>query len=251
MTIKVLAYKGFDKNWQCRNYQYEIGKTYRHDGEVEICNSGFHACQYPLDVFGYYEPSNSRFAEVELLEPVIQREGDTKIASATITIKAELTIPDIVKRAVDWIMDRVDSTIAEGEDQSAASNTGYQSAASNTGYQSAASNTGDQSAASNTGDRSAASNTGHQSAASNTGDRSAASNTGDRSAASVEGKSSVAIATGRESKAKALETGAIVLCNYDDDGDLRHIRASKVGDNGIKPGAWYTLSDDGEFIEAE
>ena len=61
----------------------------------------------------------------------------------------------------------------------------------------------------------------------------------------------MALNTGRYGKAKASEGGAIVLCNHGEDGNLRHIRASKVGDNGIEPDVFYVLSDDGEFIKAE
>ncbi|EMO7792863.1 hypothetical protein WDR79_005294, partial [Citrobacter freundii] len=97
---------------------------------------------------------------------------------------------------------------------------------------------------------SAATNTGDQSAATNTGYRSAATNTGDQSAAEVSGSQSVAAAFGFEGKARASENGAIVLCYRDEDGELIHIRASKVGENGIKAGAWYQLNEDGEFVEA-
>ncbi|EBV9394975.1 hypothetical protein ASH99_18075, partial [Salmonella enterica subsp. enterica serovar Senftenberg] len=121
----------------------------------------------------------------------------------------------------------------------------------NTGYQSAATNTGDRSAATNTGYRSAATNTGNRSAATNTGDQSAATNTGDRSAAEVSGSQSVAASLGIEGKARASEGGAIVLCYRDEDGELIHIRASKVGENGIMPNTWYQLDKDGEFVECE
>ncbi|HBN8935212.1 TPA: hypothetical protein L3795_001428, partial [Pseudomonas aeruginosa] len=115
----------------------------------------------------------------------------------------------------------------------------------------AASNTGDYSAASNTGYRSAASNTGDYSAASNTGYQSAASNTGYRSAAEVSGKESVAASLGIEGRARASAGSAIVLCHRDDEGRLIHIRASKVGENGVKPDTWYQLSAEGEFVEFE
>jgi hypothetical protein len=84
----------------------------------------------------------------------------------------------------------------------------------------------------------------------NTGSYSAASNTGYQSAASVSGKASVAICTGSESKAKACAGSAIVLVNRDDEGNIRHIRASMAGENGIKPDVYYTLNDNGEFVEA-
>ncbi|MGQ9984485.1 DUF7666 domain-containing protein, partial [Pseudomonas aeruginosa] len=236
----VTAYKGFKQDLTCRGYQFEIGGTYKHEGEVEACASGFHSCEYPLDVFGYYAPGDSRFAIVKASGQLSRHDDDSKIASATLVVEAEISMPTMISRAIDWIMARLDSSVEQtvaGDtasntgnrsaasntgNQSAASNTGYQSAASNTGYQSAASNTGDHSAASNTGDhsaasntgnRSAASNTGYQSAASNTGNRSAASNTGDYSAAEVSGKESVAASLGIEGRARASAGSAIVLCH--------------------------------------
>ncbi|MGE4764687.1 hypothetical protein AB8923_21955, partial [Yersinia enterocolitica] len=103
----------------------------------------------------------------------------------------------------------------------------------------------------NTGNQSAATNTGNRSAATNTGNWSAATNTGDQSAAEVSGSQSVAASFGEGGKAKASENGAIVLCYRDDDGEIIHIRASKVGENGIKPDVWYSLNEDGEFKEAQ
>ena len=234
---QIVTYKGFNKDLQCRGYQFEIGKTYEHKGKVEACGSGFHACECPFDVFGYYSPANSRFAETVSFGTTDREEGgNTKIASASITIKAELTLPQFIQRGIEWIWSKIDNSL---EQQIMP------------GYQSAASNTGDYSAASNTGNRSAASNTGDYSAASNTGDYSAASNTGNRSAAEVSGSHSVAAAFGIESKARASENSAIVLCYRNDEGELIHIRASKVGENGIKADTWYVLNESGEFEEAE
>ena len=224
---EIIAYKGFDKNLKCRDYQYEIGKTFEHDGAVKACESGFHACEYPLDVFSYYPPSSSRFAIVKMHGETSKDSDDTKIASAKITIETEIKLPEIINRAVDWIKNKVNLS----NDNS--SNTGYRSAATNTGYQSAATNTGNKSAATNTGNKSAATNTGY------------------RSVAEVSGCGSVAIAIGRNSKSKADNGGAIVCVYRDCNGNLIHIKASKVGENGIKANTWYTLDADGEFVEAE
>ncbi|HCH6887291.1 TPA: hypothetical protein NL052_006618, partial [Pseudomonas aeruginosa] len=161
----VTAYKGFKQDLTCRSYQFEIGGTYKHDGEVEACASGFHSCEYPLDVFGYYAPGDSRFAIVKASGQLSRHDDDSKIASATLVVEAEISMPTMISRAIDWIMARLDSSVEQTVVGDTASNTGYQSAASNTGYQSAASNTGDRSAASNTGYQSAASNTGNRSAA--------------------------------------------------------------------------------------
>ncbi|WP_213159292.1 DUF7666 domain-containing protein [Pseudomonas aeruginosa] len=245
----VTAYKGFKQDLTCRSYQFEIGGTYKHEGEVEACASGFHSCEYPLDVFGYYAPGDSRFAIVKASGQLSRHDDNSKIASATLVVEAEISMPTMISKAIDWIMARLDSSVEQTVVGDTASNTGYQSAASNTGNRSAASNTGYQSAASNTGDYSAASNTGDYSAASNTGDYSAASNTGYQSAAEVSGQESVAASLGIEGRARASAGSAIVLCHRDDEGHLIHIRASKVGENGVKPDTWYQLSAEGEFVE--
>ncbi|EKF7921867.1 hypothetical protein O0Q58_003489 [Salmonella enterica subsp. enterica serovar Schwarzengrund] len=300
MTKEIVTFKGFNKDLKCRGFQFAIGETFHHDGKVEACGSGFHACECPFDVFSYYPPAESRYAET-ISFGVTDREegGDTKIASASITIKAELTLPQFIQRGIEWIWSKIDKSLEQQimtgnqsaatntgyqsaatntgnqsaatntgnrsaatntgyqsaatntGDWSAATNTGYQSAATNTGNQSAATNTGYQSAATNTGYRSAATNTGYQSAATNTGYQSAATNTGNQSAAEVSGSQSVAASLGIEGKARASEGGAIVLCYRDEDGELIHIRASKVGENGIMPNTWYQLDKDGEFVKCE
>ncbi|EAB8057531.1 hypothetical protein ABK303_000645 [Salmonella enterica subsp. enterica serovar Anatum] len=300
MTKEIVTFKGFNKDLKCRGFQFAIGETFHHDGKVEACGSGFHACECPFDVFSYYPPAESRYAETISFGITDSEEGgDTKIASSSITIKDELTLPQFIQRGIEWIWSKIDKSLEQQimcgswsaatntGNRSAATNTGYQSAATNTGYQSAATNTGYQSAATNTGDWSAATNTGYQSAATNTGDwsaatntgswsaatntgnrsaatntgnrsaatntgyQSAATNTGNRSAAEVSGSQSVAASLGIEGKARASEGGAIVLCYRDEDGELIHIRASKVGENGIMPNTWYQLDKDGEFVECE
>ncbi|APW05411.1 TPA_asm: hypothetical protein G2906_16160 [Salmonella enterica subsp. enterica serovar Senftenberg] len=237
MTKEIVTFKGFNKDLKCRGFQFAIGETFHHDGKVEACGSGFHACECPFDVFSYYPPAESRYAETISFGITDSEEGgDTKIASSSITIKDELTLPQFIQRGIEWIWSKIDKSL---EQQIMC---GSWSAATNTGNRSAATNTGDWSAATNTGDRSAATNTGYQSAA---------TNTGDRSAAEVSGSQSVAASLGIEGKARASEGGAIVLCYRDEDGELIHIRASKVGENGIMPNTWYQLDKDGEFVECE
>ncbi|EOE6068324.1 hypothetical protein ACK8O5_004364 [Salmonella enterica subsp. enterica serovar Meleagridis] len=228
MTKEIVTFKGFNKDLKCRGFQFAIGETFHHDGKVEACGSGFHACECPFDVFSYYPPAESRYAETISFGITDSEEGgDTKIASSSITIKDELTLPQFIQRGIEWIWSKIDKSL---EQQIMC---------------------GSWSAATNTGNRSAATNTGYQSAATNTGDRSAATNTGDCSAAEVSGSQSVAASLGIEGKARASEGGAIVLCYRDEDGELIHIRASKVGENGIMPNTWYQLDKDGEFVECE
>ncbi|HGG3437316.1 TPA: hypothetical protein ACJFZ0_004553 [Salmonella enterica subsp. enterica serovar Singapore] len=219
MTKEIVTFKGFNKDLKCRDFQFEIGKTFHHDGKVEACGSGFHACECPFDVLSYYPPAESRYAEtISFGVTDREEEGDTKIASASITIKAELTLPQFIQRGIEWIWSKIDKSL----EQQIMS--GYRSAATNTGY---------------------------RSAATNTGDWSAATNTGNQSAAEVSGSQSVAASLGIKGKSRASEGGAIVLCYRDKNGELIHIRASKVGENGIMPNTWYQLNEDGEFVECE
>jgi len=194
---KILAYKGFDKNLMCRGFQYEVGKTYTHKGAVEACSVGFHACESPLNVFAYYAPASSKFALVQLSGKTDREKGgDTKIAAAKITIQAEISLPDLIKKGVDWIVSRAKEVDTTTGDYSAATNAGHYSAATSTGYYSAATNAGDYSAATNTGYCSAATNAGDYSAATNAGDYSAATNTGSYSVATNTGSHSAATNTG-------------------------------------------------------
>jgi hypothetical protein len=231
----VTAYKAFNADWTCNGFTYEVGQTYRHEGEIEMCGAGFHACEHPFDCWSYYPPTG-KLAEVVLSGQTERDSGDTKICTAEITIKAELSLPEFIQRGVDYILSRVDW-------DGAATNTGHLSAATNTGPQSAATNTGNRSAATNTGHLSAATNTGHWSAATNTGNRSAATNTGHWSAATVEDKDSVAMASGYEGRVSGAVGCALFLVERNDDFEIIAAWAGIVGRDGIEPGTFYTMRD--------
>ena len=204
---EIIAYKGFDKNWKCRGYQYEIGKTYEHKGKVEVCESGFHSCENPLDVLAYYDiSSGSKFALVKASGEISRNDNsDTKIASSKITIEVELNIHELLKSGFEWVMNKIFAKHKQVLND--------------------------------------------RSTAATSGDWSTAATSGDWSTAIASGKNSVAIAFGGRAKSKAVDGSAIVCCYFDNSGELIHIRASKVGKNGIKPDTWYTLNEDGEFVE--
>ncbi len=248
-TIK--SYKGFDQNWKCRDFQYTLGGEYEHSGEIKACNAGFHACEYPLDVFNYYPPASSRFAEVEQSGELSREEGDSKIASSKIRVKIQLSFGDLIKAAIDYTFSR---SKPEGEkatgDQGAASATGYQGAASATGNQGAASATGDQGAASATGTRGAASATGNQGAASATGNQGTASATGYQGAASATGYQGAASATGYQGRAKGILGCALLLVERDAFGEIISAAGAIVGKKGIKPDTFYMLKR-GKFVQAK
>ena len=275
----IKAYKGFNKNLQCQPdddkppFQYEVGKAYE-ENEAKLCSCGFHACEFPLDVFGYYPPADSRYCEVEL-DATEEKEEDSKRTGKKIKIGAEIGLDGIIKSGVKFILEKAEScekgtgnqsvatntgnrSVATNTgDRSVATNTGYQSAATNTGSWSAATNTGDQSVATNTGYQSVAANTGNQSvatntgywsAATNTGDRSVATNTGYQSVATVSGGESVACALGYEGRAKGTKGCWLVLAEWKD-GHRKDVRCFYVDGESVKANVLYTLKD-GKLVEA-
>ena len=265
------AFKGFDKNLKCRDFQFEIGKEYE-EKEASLCNRGFHACEYPLDTFRYYYPNESRYCEVELEDTGERHDDDTKVCGTKIKIGAEIGIPGIVKAAVEYVTERAKPsnrhhTITPRKANSA---TGYGSANSATGARSANSATGDWSANSATGDWSANSATGARSANSATGARSANSATGYGSANSAtgygsanlstgiecenngEGERNICVAWGKDNKCKGSIGSFLVLSEWGewDGAKYPFVSATMVEVDGetIKADTWYTLRH-GEIVE--
>ena len=218
------CYKGFDKDLKCRGFQYEIGKEYE-ENTADICHKGFHACENPMDVFGYYNPADSRYCEVDL-DTNEQTGEDSKRVGKKIKIETEIGLSGLIQAGVKFILEKVDFKSAKE------SNTGYQSAATNTGYQSTATNTGDWSAATNTGDWSAATNTGNQ------------------SAATVGGAENIAVVTGYGSKAKGAVGCWLVLTERDEKMHILGVQAVCVDGETIKADTFYMLKN-GAIIEVD
>ena len=128
------AYKGFNPDMTCRGFQYKEGETYTED-TAKLCQSGFHACEDPIDCLAYYAPGESVYHEVELDDVLPERESDTKVAAKKITIGAKLDIASMVKASIDF---RFSKTTEEKGGHA----TGNGGAASATGDRGAASATG-------------------------------------------------------------------------------------------------------------
>ena len=277
---RMKAYKGFDKNMQCRGFQYEEGKVYETD-EAKLCESGFHACERPLDVLTYYPPGDSVYHVVELDEVSNERRDDSKVCGEKIKIGAAIDIAGLVKATVDYTFEKSDKSKRKHttEDYGAASATGNCGAASATGYCGAASATGNCGAASATGNCGAASATGYCGAASATGNCGAASATGNCGAASATGycgaasatgycgaasatgycgaasaghETAISVAWGREGKARGVLGSHIVCAEWREiDGTLKLVCAkmARVDGETIKGNVYYRL-ENGEFVEA-
>jgi hypothetical protein len=259
------AIKGFNHDMTCLGFQFEIGKEYSVPGKVVPCKKGFHACPVdtvdPMRVFGFYPPGKSRYCIVEQGGEIVPH-GDDKAASATIFVRKEISISEIIDRAVAY---RLKNTKATGKtsnsgDYGAASNSGDYGAASNSGYYGAASNSGDYGVASNSGYYGAASNSGDYGAASNSGTRGAASNSGNYGAASNSGYYGAASNSGNYGAAFSHAYNSKVLCEGDgqalyitefaDDGSIASVACGVTGRDGIKAGIWYVCKG-GKLVPAQ
>ena len=80
MSIK--GYKVFNPDWTCRGFQYKVGETFTHNGNIEMCGRGFHFCRKASDCFNYYEfNSKNKVAEIEALGDV-ETQGDKSVTDA-------------------------------------------------------------------------------------------------------------------------------------------------------------------------
>ena len=239
----IKSYKGFNKDMTCRGFQYEEGKDYETD-RAEACETGFHACEYPLDCFGYYSPSKSVLHEVTQSGELSYHNDDSKVASTKIHIGARISIAGMVKAAIEFTMSRIKPEANSDERHGASSATGYKGASSATGYYGASSATGCKGASSATGD---------YGASSATGDYGASVVTGYQSVSYAGNETAIAVAWGVESSAKGIKGATLVLSEWieNDKGGyvLKDTRLVRVDGETIKEDVAYTLKD-GKAVEA-
>ena len=232
------AYKGFDKNLQCRGLQYEIGGTQEVD-KVKLCNQGLHACEAPLDVFRYYAPGEgSRYCEVEMDGVSDERGDDSKRVAKKLTVGAEIGIPGLVKAHVEYVKAH---TTMEHTDQKAAT-AGACGAA--TAGDSGAATAGDSGAAT-AGDSGAA--TAGAYGAATAGYRGAATAKGSVSV----GKNGCGLVRGNDVKIKGGLGAVLVICEENEDNwDIKEWKAFVVDGTDIRADTWYKLVN-GKLVEAE
>ena len=214
-TNKIIkGVKGFDEKMMCRDFQYEEGKEYEiKETPVRCTDNGFHFCENPLEVFGYYSPGNSVYHEVEGSGEVDRCDDDSKVAVSKIKISVKIGIKQIIENGIKFIFERVKFT-------EESNTTGYQSGAQATG---------------------------NQSGAQATGYRSMSSVNGDYSTSSVDGKESAACGLGYKNKAKASLNSWIILSERNNNNEILCIKTAKIDGNKMKADTWYIL-ENGKFI---
>ena len=239
MEQKLKTYKAFDKDLSCRGFKYEVGKEYEETGDIKACEKGFHACPYPLDVFGYYAPAGSRFCEVEQSGKIDGSESD-KVCSSKIRIGAELDIRGLVKAAVSFVKERCTNECnAEPGKPATAGDRGAATA-------------GDRGAA--TAGDSGAATAGNYGAA--TAGNYGAATAGNYGAATARGKAStgsngLSVARGNNVRVKGGIGSILVIAEEREDTyDIVDWKAVLVDGEVVKADTWYRL-ENGELVEVD
>ena len=213
---KIISYKGFDENMQCRGFQYEVGKEYEMDGDIKCCERGFHACESPLEVWDHYDMLASRFAKVEQSGKIDKEENSTKVCSSKIKISAELKLADIIKLGVEWIKDVTSPSKVKA-----------------------------------TGELN--DNGGDSAKIGSSGDSAKIGSSGNSAKIDSTGEDSVIMCAGRNSRAKAKVGSWITLAEWvwNDDKERyvpKCVKTEYVDGERIKADTWYQLKN-GEFVE--
>ena len=223
MEQKIKAYKAFDKDLSCRGFKYEVGKEYEETGDIKACKKGFHACPYPLDVFGYYAPAGARFCEVEQSGKIDDSESD-KVCSSKIRIGAELDIRGLVKAAVSYVKERCTNECNADPGKPATAGDSGAATAGNYG-------------------------------AATAGNRGAAT-AGDYGAATARGKAStgsngLSVARGKNVQVKGGIGAILVIAEEKEDTyDIVDWKAVVVDGEVVKADTWYRL-ENGDLVEVD
>ena len=215
-------YKGFDKDLKCHDFQYEIGKTYK-EPTAELCESGFHACACPLDVFKYYAPGKtSRYCEVDLDDVSDQMSDDSKRCGKKIAVKAEIGIAGLVSAQIQYVKEH--TTMRHTDPKQA------------TAGKYGAATAGDSGVA--TADDSGVATAGYSGVATS------------RGSVSV-GENGCGLVRSENVKIKG-GMGAILVIAVENDEDygIKEWKAFVVDGENIKPDTWYTLKD-GRPVEVD
>ena len=240
------TYKGFDKDLKCRGFQYEIGKEYETD-TAKACESGFHACENPLDVFGYYPPADSRYCEVEQSGEIDKDSDDSKIASTKIKIGAEIGLTGIIKAGVNFILEKVKSETSEIEESS--SGDGAQIGSSGDGAQIGSSGYGARIGSS--GYRARIGSSGYRAQIGSSGDGARIGSSGDGARIGSSGENCVICCAGHGCKVKAKKGSWITLSEW---GYSKGkpipvcVKTEFIDGEKLKADTFYTLKN-GEFVE--
>ena len=266
----IKSYKGFDKDMQCRGFQYEVGKEYNMDGEIKCCNRGFHACKSPLEVWDYYDMINSRFAEVEQSGKIDEEEKSTKVCSSHIKIKAELKLADIINIGVEWLKDitslskvKTDGVLNDNGDRkkqigssgnyAQIGSSGNSAKIGSSGDYAQIGSSGDYAKIGSSGDYAKIGSSGDSAKIGSSGDSAKIGSSGDSAKIDSTGEDSVIMCAGNKSKVKAKIGSWITLAEWKWSDEKKRdvpvcVKTEYVDGENIKADTFYQLRN-GKFVE--
>ena len=283
---KIITYKGFDKDFKCRGFQYEVGNTYETDDDIACCNRGFHACESPMEVFDYYDMLTSRFAEVEQSGKIDKEAASTKTCSSRIKIKAELKLADIINLGVEWLKEitspskieanntsndgysaqigssgefaKIGSSgysaqIGSSGDSAKIGSSGDSAKIGSSGDYAQIGSSGDSAQIGSSGDYAQIGSSGDYAKIGSSGDSAQIGSSGDSAQIGSSGQDSVIMCAGHDSKAKAAIGSWITLAEWKRIEDVWKpicVKTEQVDGKRIKADAYYRLID-GKFEEVK
>ena len=267
--IKIKAYKGFDSDMSCRGYQYEIGKEYEMDGNIECCERGFHACESPLEVLSHYflddKGGFKRFCEVEQSGKIDRSNKGTKVASSKIKIKAELSFSDLIKLGIEWVQEKTKlskennnekdyAQIGSSGDYAQIGSSGDYARIGSSGDSARIGSSGDYARIGSSGDSARIGSSGYSAQIGSSGDSARIGSSGDYAQINSTGDDSVVCCAGKGAIARAKKGSWITLSEWKYSDEKRRyipicVKTEQVDGERIKEDTWYKL-EGGEFVEA-
>ena len=233
--IYAVGFKGFDPDMKCQGKQYAENEIFE-EKTAEICNSGMHFCENPLDVLDYYplltgDCKLNEFATVEALAEATTE--DKKSVTTKLKVGFKLGLKGFVEAAVafslEWLK-KVDYSVKN------AASSGFGSQLASSGKYSKLASSGD------------------ESQLASSGDYSKLASSGDYCSVEATGEKCVIAATGRDSKVKGA-LGCFIACaewaldkNYN--WHPVAFKSAKVDGKKIKADTWYTVKN-GKFVEVK
>ena len=284
----ITSYKGFDKNMQCHEFQYEVGKEYEMDGEIKCCKQGFHACKSPMEVWDFYDMLSSRYAEVEQSGKIDKEENSTKVCSSRIKIKAELKLADIINIGVEWLKDitspskvKTDGALNDNGDRkkqigssgysaqigssgysakigssgdyAKIGSSGYYAKIGSSGYSAKIGSSGDYAKIGSSGYSAKIGSSGYSAQIGSSGYYAKIGSSGDYAKIDSTGEDSVIMCAGNSSIVKAKIGSWITLAEWKWSDEKKHdvpvcVKTEYVDGENIKADTWYQLKN-GKFVE--
>ena len=247
------TYKGFNKDFRCRGFQYEVGKEYEmSEDDIAVCEKGFHACESPLEVLDHYpifdrKGDRNRFAQVEQSGKIDKEGGSTKVCSSKIHIKAELSLDSLIKAGVDWILNSVNGTAPrEGGTEQLNDDSGYYAQIVSSGNSAQIGSSGNYAQIGSSGYSAQIGSSGDSAQIASSGNSAQIGSSGDSAQIVSSGEDSVICCAGVNCMVKAKQGSWVTLSEWEWDETKKRtvpvmVKTIRIDGKRYKEDTWYML----------